>query len=566
MYTEVINLKGDDFSMSNQPRESILTKVTETREKMRSLDSSSKDILDAFKENLANNGHNVTYQCTLHSAAVHFLDYVRSRDISTPGGITHRTIFEYYRDDQHDDYKKKDKHNVYVRKFLHFLSERGLIRASVPFTLDKVVLSHLNFIESLPPEIQCSFNENDQSICMCADDYYRKTLELRRLINEHNYSKGAQKVFRQAWKELFIFLEANSLKYNQSIALAWSIYMSRYTSQWMAFRRAMMLFEQYRSNGYIAPQTAYSYKQDRAELLPEWFRTDYDEFMNAKRKEGFTESALKSFKYPCIRFLEHLDIIGIRDWGELTPETIKEFHRQSPHSTPEARNAYSSRIRRFLEHLGVTGRVYPTLFMAMPCENAPRMSLIKTLNDDEIAIITKYQNDAAGAYELRNAAIILIGLRMGLRASDIAGLKLSDVSWEQEAISVMQQKTSKFLKLPMPIEVGNAIYRYIIHGRPSASSEYIFITHRVPFDRLNENACQRALKKALRDKSQGFHVTRKTFATRMLIENVGTTRIAETLGHVNNSSVMKYLSTNDEKMRMCTLSLKGIPVSGGALA
>ena len=543
-----------------------LTKVTETRGIQRSLNSSSKEILAAFTEELSNAGYDANYQYSVQSAVVRFLDYMNSRDISVPEEVTHRIIIEYYHDDQHDDYKKKDKHNNYIRKFLRFLSERGLIQASVPFTLDKTVISHLGFIESLPPEIKRSFNDNTQSDLLCADDYYKKALCLCELIKEYKYSKAVSKTFRQAWREHFVFLEANSLEYTRSGALAWSDHMSRHILQWRTFRRAFMLFEQYRFNGCINPRTVYTYQRDRAELLPEWCKADYEMFMQAKRKEGIAESTFNMFRSSCIRFIEYLDSIGIGDWGELTPEMLKEFHRQDPHSTPEARNAYSSRIRAFLEHLGESERVHPTLFMAVPSENAPRVSLVEILDDDEIAEIARYQDNAVDAYELRNAAMVIIGLRMGLRASDISGLRFSDISWEQKTISVLQQKTGKFLKLPMPIEVGNAIYRYIIHGRPSAASEYIFITHRVPFDQLHRMACRRALHKALADNPHGFHITRKTFATRMLIKNVETTRISETLGHVNNSSVMRYLSTNNEKMRMCALPLKGISVKGGALA
>jgi len=546
-------------------KEIIVPKVTKVRGQRRNLDSSSKEIFEAFVDELSNIGFNFCFQCTIRNSVVHFLNYMSGRNISVPGEITHRIIVEYYRDYQNDDYRKKDKHNNHIRKFLHFLSEKGLIQASIPLTLDKFVLSHLNFVESLPPEIQQVFDNNSQHSYLSADDYYRKTLELSELVKEHQYSKAVVKTFRQAWREFFIFLEANSLKYTQSGAMAWSNYMSRYILQWRTFRRAFMLFEQYWSSGQINPKTVYTYQQDRAELLPKWCKADYDAYMQSKQKEGIAESTLKMHRSACIRFLEYLDACGVKDWDGLTPETVKEFHQQDPHSTPEAKNAYASRIRTFLEYLGETGRIYSTLFMAMPYEHAPRVSLIKTLSDDEISKIMQYYDNATDAYQQRNAAMILIGLRMGLRSSDITNMRLSDISWEQKTISVLQQKTGKFLKLPMPVEVGNAIYRYIIHSRPNAESEYIFITHRVPFDRLHRMACHKALQKALPDNSHGFHVTRRTFATRMLIKNVGTTRISETLGHVNNSSVMQYLSTNDEKMRMCAISLKAIPVKGGAL-
>jgi len=204
--------------------------------------------------------------------------------------------------------------------------------------------------------------------------------------------------------------------------------------------------------------------------------------------------------------------------------------------------------------------------MAVPCEHAPRVTIINTLNDEEIAELYRFQEKAADGLGLRAAAMILIGLRMGLRASDITKLRFTDISWEQKTISVQQQKTGKFLKLPMPVEVGNALYRYIVQGRPDAVTDYIFITHRVPYHRLHRIACLTALDKALPDNSCGFRITRKTFASRMLVKNISADKIADALGHADNSTVMKYLSTNNEKMRMCAIPLSAVPVKGGALS
>jgi len=64
----------------------------------------------------------------------------------------------------------------------------------------------------------------------------------------------------------------------------------------------------------------------------------------------------------------------------------------------------------------------------------------------------------------------------------------------------------------------------------------------------------------------GFHVTRKTFASRMLVNNITPTMIAEILGHSDTSTVMTYLSTDGGAMRQCAISLVGIEVKGGLLS
>jgi integrase len=118
----------------------------------------------------------------------------------------------------------------------------------------------------------------------------------------------------------------------------------------------------------------------------------------------------------------------------------------------------------------------------------------------------------------------------------------------------------------MPVDVGNSLYKYIMAGRPCGSSDYVFITHRVPYGRLNTSCCKRALAKALDKEKTGFHITRKTFASRMLKTRTNTETIADSLGHSNNSTVLKYLSTDADTMRQCAISLKGIEVKGGMLS
>jgi len=61
----------------------------------------------------------------------------------------------------------------------------------------------------------------------------------------------------------------------------------------------------------------------------------------------------------------------------------------------------------------------------------------------------------------------------------------------------------------------------------------------------------------------GFHVTRKTFASKLLATGNPVTTIAAALGHVGANSVNEYLSTDEDKMRLCAIGLKGIKYLGG---
>lgn len=42
--------------------------------------------------------------------------------------------------------------------------------------------------------------------------------------------------------------------------------------------------------------------------------------------------------------------------------------------------------------------------------------------------------------QLRHRAIVLLGTKMGIRASDIVEIKLQDINWEKQTIGFIQEK------------------------------------------------------------------------------------------------------------------------------
>ncbi|MDR2022702.1 MAG: tyrosine-type recombinase/integrase [Hungatella sp.] len=170
---------------------------------------------------------------------------------------------------------------------------------------------------------------------------------------------------------------------------------------------------------------------------------------------------------------------------------------------------------------------------------------------------------------LRDAAIVLLGLRMGFRASDVLNLHFRDIDWKNREISIIMKKTKTQITLPMPVDVGNTIYAYISNGRPKNGSEFIFIRSKAPYGRLTGKVCTKALYRILPERKEvtggGFHVTRRTFATNLLRNHAKINEVMDALGHQDSTSIMKYLLLDEERSRRCGLSLKdaGLPMRGG---
>ena len=64
-----------------------------------------------------------------------------------------------------------------------------------------------------------------------------------------------------------------------------------------------------------------------------------------------------------------------------------------------------------------------------------------------------------------------------------------------------------------------------------------------------------------KDVHGGFHVTRRTFATNILRTGAGASDVMDTLGHTDPTSVIKYLSMDEDRMRLCPLSLSDLPIN-----
>lgn len=171
--------------------------------------------------------------------------------------------------------------------------------------------------------------------------------------------------------------------------------------------------------------------------------------------------------------------------------------------------------------------------------------------------------DTASPVGKRNYAMFLLIARMGLRISDVVGLKLSDIDWRKNCISFSQKKTGNNLSLPLSKEVGMAIVSYLRDGRPPSTADVVFVGHNAPFAPLakhnNFNSelhsyLRRAGIEIPKEKHTGTHTLRHSFASNMLKSGTTVQEISQILGHSSISSTETYLRVDLDQLRMCSLN------------
>ena len=403
--------------------------------------------------------------------------------------------------------------------------------------------------------------DSTQHTCT-ADQMRQKIPSFLDILRAYQYSKPVLGSSEAALKLLFIILDMSDVRYSTALADSWiaSEGQRLFRSSFGMARRGIELFDEYIKTGTIDPCKWKKRSPSEVDQLPEWCRTAVVRFMEQRAKEGISPKVVSNHGHACAKFCRFLIEKGVMEFHAVTPGMIKEFNLQDHHKTAKGKNSFNGMIRKFLLFLHREGfHDQPELHFALPGGPASRERIVDVLTENEKEQIQSHKEKSRLPLELRDAAIIEIGLKMGFRGKDIINLKLSDIDWKSRTIRLIQSKTGVEVWLPMSNSVGNAIYRYLKEGRPSVMDDpHVFLKTRAPFGPVSPAVCRHALERVLPERDipgSKFHVTRRTFATDLLKKGIKTSMIADALGHSDTGTVHKYLSLDEEMMRLCPLSL-----------
>lgn len=497
-----------------------------------------------------------------------FLYEIQEVGISDLSQITYDQLKDSIINTYHSSDSAKSIYAHAAGEFLKFAADRQL--CSHCFTWFPYLLIHewiVSTSDMCLEQIERINAVREESGEFGSDDFAELIPEFIKELTKHGYTETPMKTAVFALHNLAVFVDMHNLGYHPVIADIWVEYTrdNWHCTGWKQYRRVFFLFNQFIEQNSVIPQLLDNRRPLKIQMLPEWCRMEADNFLALKEKEGWRKSTLDMLRSSVTRFCSFLAKYGLNSFEEITPPCIKEFNRSDHHMTVEGKTAYNSRIRQFLKYLERKNVITSGIHLAL-CGGAVNTEQIVTiLSDSDIESILIYGSHAVTPKELLNYAIVMIGLMTGLRASDVVRIKFADIDWNNQSIRVLQEKTEREIIVHFPTEVGNAIYRYIKNGRAASQKPYLFIKNRVPFDSYNPTVCRRALYTILPElKGQGFHITRRTFATRQLKKGTGYQYVSDLLGHRDTSSLHHYLNHDEAKMRMCPITLDeaGISCSG----
>jgi site-specific recombinase XerD len=242
--------------------------------------------------------------------------------------------------------------------------------------------------------------------------------------------------------------------------------------------------------------------------------------------------------------LELLDHFG-EQIDQLTAKNLRQFVLDcaARHGKGRAKTTVTA-VRMFVRFLIATGHSEPGLDDAIPTIAEWRLSsLPRYLPGEEIEQIID-SCDTTVSLGIRDRAVLLLLARLGLRAGDVAGLQVTDINWQEGTILVMGKNRCQ-TQLPLPQEVGDAIWNYLHHARPPISSNNLFISAVAPWVALTRQAVGHIAKRAIKRTGVeaphfGAHVFRHSAATAMLSQGVSLQGIGEVLRHRSIETTAHY--------------------------
>lgn len=162
--------------------------------------------------------------------------------------------------------------------------------------------------------------------------------------------------------------------------------------------------------------------------------------------------------------------------------------------------------------------------------------------------------DRRTAVGRRDFAVLTVLSRLGLRAGEVAGMRLEDIDWRAGQV-VIRGKGGRIEPLPLPHDVGEAVVGWLQRGRPRVDCRYVFTRMRAPMGGLSpagiSKIVARACERAGLPRSHA-HRLRHFAATEMLHAGASLTEVGQVMRHTRLATTSGYANADQRGLSAVT--------------
>lgn len=296
------------------------------------------------------------------------------------------------------------------------------------------------------------------------------------------------------------------------------------------------------------------------------------EYVQWRTDDGIKDSSIETGLGLLLPFLEHLCPNGLSDLAVITRERVRDARSAASDGRSSdyiAKMLTSIRsFARFVEERHPECPAFGQWIGKSP-RTVQRRPVEGYTPEHAAAIVEAV--DSATDIGKRDRAIIKLAETTGMRSCDIATLRLADIDWRYNEISVVQEKTGVAIILPLDVEAGEAIATYLLEARKPTGSDTVFLTAvgtAKPMKRVSVGAVvRRHAEKACGSDFKGRHGThafRRGLGAKLVAAEVPIPDVADILGQTRPNSAQPFVAVATERLRICCAGLDDVPIGKGA--
>ena len=272
---------------------------------------------------------------------------------------------------------------------------------------------------------------------------------------------------------------------------------------------------------------------------PDPLRFEIQRFDDYLRTVAGLQEATRTYRRRYAReFLQAFFADGAVEMSRLAPRDVVGYvARRAACLKPTSAKVLASSLRSYFRFLRLHGKCEEALALAVPAPATHRLaSLPRILTDAQVRrLLAAFDRRTVAGR--RDYAITQCFTNLGLRAEEVARLRLDDIDWRQGTLRIAGSKSRRDDQLSLRGSVCRAIAAYIRRGRPQTPTRQVFLRLYPPMGkgatpRTVRGVILRAAARAgLESLVTGNRILRHTAATQMLRRGASLKEVADVLRH-----------------------------------
>lgn len=388
-------------------------------------------------------------------------------------------------------------------------------------------------------------------------------------MKELRYSKGSIRAYTESYQGLLVYTDSQDInEYSEAVGLEYMNYqfgfklegffgkLPKPISDTLHHLLILWHYQQYSTVSFIKRAKKKEF------ICPLKFKEGYQDFLQFCKLKKYTSLGVTNILSPIKNFLSFLESNHVEGFNHISQEHLSSFISIYAEYSVKYLVSIVSSLRSFLKLLYNQGYIQNMAWDMLPKIKCARNAFIPPSWKKEDVKRLLNAVDRGSPIGKRDYAILLVVIRLGLRASDIRNLKLHNLEWNRKKIVIIQTKTRQTLELPLLDDIGWALIDYLKNGRPKTKVDPVFVNHKAPYGGFKDtNGMQQILWKYMRfagleipkNEHCGLHSLRSTLARTMLESGAPLPVISEVLGHESIQSTSIYLKINLDALRRCPI-------------